>query len=119
MISSHHLSNVVFTDRWVGCGGGGGWGVSLTLTGGTCGIRQETSTRSYGENTVHGPVKQKKGRKKQATSEDDKKSEARHVKGMKMKRHKQTACFSETWRWRNKAQVKTPLELIQTRTHSR
>lgn len=26
MISSHHLSNVVFTDGWVGCGGGGGWG---------------------------------------------------------------------------------------------
>lgn len=61
----------------------------------------------------------KKREEKQATSEDDKKSEARQVKGMKMKRHIQTACFSETWRWRNKAQVKSPLELIQTRTHSR
>lgn len=73
------------------------------MTGGTCGIRQETSTRRYSENTVHGPVKQKRQKKKQTTTkkkqaawEDDKKSEPRQAKRMKIQRHKQT----ETWRWR-------------------
>lgn len=87
--------------------GGGG----LVLAGGTCGIRQETSTRRYRESTVHGPVKQKKG-KKQAAWEDDKKTEARQVKGMKIQRQQQTVCFSETWRWRDTEQMKTPLERI-------
>lgn len=43
-------------------GAGVGVGVGLVLAGGTCGIRQETSTRRYRESTVHGPVKQKKGK---------------------------------------------------------
>lgn len=53
----------------------------------------------------------KKG-KKQAAWEDDKKSEARQVKGMKIQRQQQTVCFSETWRWRDTEQMKSPLERI-------
>lgn len=75
-------------QRGGGVRGGGG----LVLAGGTCGIRQETSTRRYRESTVHGPVKQKKG-EKQAAWEDDKESEARQVKGMKIQRQQQTVCF--------------------------
>lgn len=46
--------------------------------------------------------------------EDDKKSEARQVKGMKIQRHKQTnvfvfCFFFETCRWRNTARMRTPL----------
>lgn len=53
--------------------------------------KRRVQERRYRAKAAHGPVKQRK-QQNQAAWEDDKKSELRRVKGMKIQRHKQTLC---------------------------